>query len=99
MDSLQERARMLAARREKDMKEPKGVGFRLDVLDRMIDLLNADPQLKTIFGDPVSAKLAVFSDGKTISIVESGLVPLDEAKKLKFLQRLKEINDSMLGGG
>ena len=91
--ALEHRAKMLDSKREQALSDPKGIGYRLDILDVLIDELNADEDLKAIFGKNVSSKLAVFSDGKVMSIVEAGYVQLTEEQKIRFLSRLKDITE------
>lgn len=90
-ESLAGREKLLAAKSTGKSSVSSGVGLRLDLLDRIIDELNACRELKEIFGDPVSASLAVYSDGADVSIVDAGLTELSEEQKLVFLSRLREV--------
>jgi hypothetical protein len=95
--SLDERAKLLDSKRLNVEGEP-GTGIRLDLLCALCAQLNADKDLIKIFGDPVSSRLAVFSNGKDISIVDAGVVKLSEGQKLDFLMRLKNIYEKTLKG-
>ncbi|MFH0862586.1 MAG: hypothetical protein V1875_06090 [Candidatus Altiarchaeota archaeon] len=96
--SLAKKAEALEAKRRMKVEGEAGIGVRLDLLYRLTDELNADKDLAAIFGSPVSSKLAVFSNGKDISIVDAGIIKIDEEQKLKFLMRLKTIYERTLDG-
>jgi len=99
--SLAQKSAALEAKRRIKVEGEPGIGLRLDLLDRLTDELNSDKELVAIFGSPVASKLAMFSNGKDISIVDAGLAKLSEDQKLKFLMRLKAAYGKILpeGGG
>ena len=88
--SLEERSKMLQTRERVKVEGEKGIGLRLDMLVKMAKLLDEDEELAAIFGSPASAKLAVFSNGREIGIVDAGAVKITEEEKARFLGRLKE---------
>ena len=88
--SLDERSKVLNMKQRVKGKGENGIGLRLDMLVRMAKLLDEDRELAAIFGTPVSAKLAVFSNGKEIGIVDAGAMKITDEQKTKFLGRLKE---------
>ena len=71
------------------------MGFRLDILATIINELNKDTELVAIFRNNVHANLAIYFDGKQISIVERGIKKLDDIQKITSLKRLKAINESV----
>ncbi len=97
--SLTQRAEALEAKRRIKVEGEPGIGLRLDLMARLAEELDNDKELSEIFGDPVSSKLAVFSNGKDISVVDAGSVKLDEEQKLKFLIRLKAAYAKILPKG
>jgi len=94
--SLAQKAAALEAKRKIKVEGEPGIGLRLDLLRRMIDELDADTEMITLFGNPPSSKLAIFSDGKNMSIVDAGIIKLKEDQKLRFLMKLKDIYEKTL---
>jgi len=67
------------------------VGVRLDVLKKIVEDLDAQPRLREIFGEPVSAHLGLMALGNDLKFSELEVVELDEAKKKEFVDILREI--------
>ncbi|MFH0862006.1 MAG: hypothetical protein V1875_03150 [Candidatus Altiarchaeota archaeon] len=88
--SLEARSKMLDMRQRVKGSGENGIGLRLDMLVRMAKLLDEDKELLDIFGSPVSSKLAVFSNGREIGIVDAGAMKISDDQRTKFLDRLKE---------
>lgn len=88
--SLEARSKMLDMKQRIKAEGEGGIGLRLDMLVKMAKLLDEDKELSAIFGTPASAKLAVFSNGKEIGIVDAGAMKITDEQKTKFLGRLKE---------
>ncbi|MFH0862018.1 MAG: hypothetical protein V1875_03210 [Candidatus Altiarchaeota archaeon] len=94
--SLEEKSRILEEKRNKSLAGAKGIGLRLDLLAQMTEEFDKDKDLIAIYGSPVSSKLAVFSDGKDISIVDAGLVELDEKKRMVLFNKLAKVYGKIL---
>jgi len=74
--------------------EPPGKihpGVKLDVLRKIADELDADPELQSIFGSPVSSKIAFIDKEGVFRIIEAGEIPLDNRQKEIFVSKLNVI--------
>ena len=78
------------AKEEVDVN-PERVGIRMDVLGDIIKDLNDSPELKEMFGDPVTKSLVVVADNNDLRIEEGGAVDLAEEDSNKFLEILDEV--------
>ena len=98
-DSLDAKSKMLDEKVEAKDSAPV-YAMRLDLMKNIIHDLDASKELQEIFGDPVSSKLALVSDGrdKMVSIAEARMVELDEAKTVKFLEILQAVLEKNLAG-
>jgi hypothetical protein len=67
------------------------VGIRMDVLDNIISDLNANEELKVIFGDPVCASLIIVADDNDLRIEEGGVIKLTEEQTNHFVEILDSI--------
>ncbi|HEX55453.1 MAG: hypothetical protein DRO94_02165 [Candidatus Altiarchaeales archaeon] len=76
---------------ETEKVNPDRVGIRMDILENIIKDLNANEDLRKIFGVPVSRALVVVADNNDLRIEEGGLVELTEDQEKKFLEILEEI--------
>jgi len=96
-DSLNAKSKMLD---EKAKDSAPVYAMRLDLMKNIINDLDSNTELQEIFGDPVSSKLALVSDGrdKMVSIAEARMVELDEAKTAKFLEVLQSVLEKNLAG-
>jgi len=70
---------------------PERVGIRMDVLDNIISDLNANEELKEIFGEPVSRALIVVADNNDLRIEDGGVVELTDEQEKRFLEILDDI--------
>jgi len=70
---------------------PERVGIRMDVLDNIISDLNANEELKKIFGEPVSRALIVVADNNDLRIEDGGVVELTDEQEKRFLEILDDI--------
>ncbi|MFH1834646.1 MAG: hypothetical protein ABH851_00490 [Methanobacteriota archaeon] len=90
-ENLEERASQLEHLHEKMVREAKPVaGIRLDIMAYLIYELNQNENLKKIFGDPVSSKLAIISE-TDFGIFETDEVPLNDNQKIVFMKELDAI--------
>jgi hypothetical protein len=73
------------------------VAIRLDILGKIIDDLNKNPELAAIFGPQVSGKLALYFDGRDMKFVDAGVVKLTPEQEKKFVEAIKPILKENLG--
>ena len=66
-------------------------GIRMDVLDRVIEDLNACRELQELFGVPVSRGLCLIADGNDLRIEDNGRVSLTAQQQQTFLGVLERI--------
>ncbi|WP_130646516.1 hypothetical protein [Methanofollis fontis] len=73
----------------------KRVGVRMDKLARIIEDLNANEELRHIFGEPVSGNLAIiaeYSDGDIdLRIEETGTIPLGDMESRRFVEIIDRV--------
>lgn len=67
------------------------MAIRLDVLRKILDDLDSDPELRQIFGGDVTSKLGLISMRNDIKISELKMTDLKEAEAQKFLHNLRSI--------
>jgi hypothetical protein len=67
------------------------VGIRLDVLHSIIEDLNRDNELQTIFGSPVSKALVAVAEENDFRIEEGGVIDLAEEETERFLEILNRV--------
>jgi len=91
---LEERRKKLEERLNK-MKATPLVAVRLDILKKVIEDLDSNPELKQIFGEPVSKHTALVWDkaNNEILIADANIDSIDHAGELKFLKILREVLD------
>ena len=65
-------------------------GLRLDILKDVITDLDGNPQLVSIFGEPVSSKLGIVAYLNDLRIVDAQLVELSEEQKQVFVAELEQ---------
>ncbi len=70
--------------------ETERVRVRCDVLVKIIEKLDSNPELQDIFGIPVSKALVVVADGNDLRIEDGGSVDLTEEQSKRFLEILNE---------
>ena len=77
------------------------MAIRLDTLRKILDDLDADPELRQIFGGDVTGKLGLISMRNDIKISELKMTDLSDADAKKFLHNLRTILRKNLtkGGG
>ncbi len=71
--------------------ETERVRVRCDVLVKIIEELDSNPELQDIFGMPVSKALVVVADGNDLRIEDGGSVDLTEEQSKRFLEILNEV--------
>jgi hypothetical protein len=71
--------------------EKDRVGIRLDVLHSIIEDLNRDHELQTIFGSPVSKALVAVAEENDLRIEEGGIIDLAEEDTERFLEVLNRV--------
>ncbi|HDI72508.1 MAG TPA: hypothetical protein ENF58_00040 [Candidatus Altiarchaeales archaeon] len=71
--------------------ETERVRVRCDVLVKIIEKLDSNPELQDIFGIPVSKALVVVADGNDLRIEDGGSVDLTEEQSKRFLEILNEV--------
>ena len=92
----------MASKPELLTPEPPGKiypGVKLDVLRRVLDEIDADPELQAIFGTPVSSKLAFIDREGVLKVVEAGELPLNPQQKKTISNRVQAIIDKHKRGG
>jgi len=75
----------------KVVDETERVRVRCDVLVKIIEKLDSNPELQDIFGIPVSKALVVVADGNDLRIEDGGSVDLTEEQSKRFLEILNEV--------
>ncbi len=70
---------------------PDRVGIRMDVLGNIINDLNNNEELKTIFGEPVTKALVIVADNNDLRIEDGGAVELSKEHEDNFLKILDEV--------
>lgn len=75
----------------KVVDETERVRVRCDVLVKIIEELDSNPELQDIFGMPVSKALVVVADGNDLRIEDGGSVDLTEEQSKRFLEILNEV--------
>jgi hypothetical protein len=99
--NLDERARVLEEKKNQLGKGKNPIyAIRLDLVKNIINEIESNNELRDIFGEPVSGKLALVSDKEdaSLSIGEACLIELDDLQKIKFLKSMREIFDRNLEG-
>jgi hypothetical protein len=68
-------------------------GLRMDVLDKVIDDLGKDPEIKRIVGVPVLEKLAVVAEANDLKIIHlpNDSEELDEDEEVIFANIITEV--------
>ncbi len=82
---------MLLIAVRKVVDETERVRVRCDVLVKIIEKLDSNPELQDIFGIPVSKALVVVADGNDLRIEDGGSVDLTEEQSKRFLEILNEV--------
>jgi len=82
---------MLLMAVRKVVDETERVRVRCDVLVKIIEKLDSNPELQDIFGIPVSKALVVVADGNDLRIEDGGSVDLTEEQSKRFLEILNEV--------
>jgi len=90
--ALEERSRKLQERLNNIKSKPL-VAVRLDLIERIAKDLDENPELKQIFGDPVSHSLALVFDtsDNSILVADEKIEGVDEVAELRFLKLLHEV--------
>ncbi|MFH1789012.1 MAG: hypothetical protein ABH834_06500 [Candidatus Altiarchaeota archaeon] len=73
-------------------------GLALDVLDRVIDSLNADSELKKIFGEPVSGYFGIIAQINDLKVLDLQKIELNEEQKKRVVGILDRILEESLEG-
>ncbi len=74
-----------------ETEEEERYGLRMDVLANIIDDINNNEELQTIFGTPVAKSLVVIADSNDIRIEEGGVIELTDEQEKKFIEILDSI--------
>lgn len=90
-DSLAVREKLLKAREESAQGKTDVVAVRLDIIGELVRRVDSDDELKKIFGEPVSGKLALVTDSTEFTIADAMVAKIDEGQKIAFLKRLRAL--------
>jgi len=91
-EELADKSRQLDDRKDAAEKgDEMFMAIRLDVLRQIVDDLDADPELKQIFGGKVSEKVGLVSMRNDIKISELKMTDLSKEDEAKFLHKLRNI--------
>lgn len=77
------------------MSQGDRTAIQASVLRAILHRLNAHPRLGEIFGEPVTARLAIVAEDGELRIVETGTIPLTQAQEREFLAVLDEVIDEV----
>jgi hypothetical protein len=85
--------------RLRKMRSVPLIAVRLDLLKNLINDLEADPELKRIFGEPVLRHLALVWDkaNDDVLVADANVEEIDDGSKIRFLKILRELIDRDLG--
>lgn len=92
---LEDRAKTLELITKKITHGP--TGLQLDVLGRVIDSLNANAELKNIFGDFVSEYFGIIAQINDLKILDLQKIELSEDQKKLVVKILDQILEESLG--
>jgi len=88
--SLDERAKRLAERAGKAGSSSKPVRVPLDFILSLIRKVDANPELKVMFGGHVSSKLAIIADNNDLRLCDAKVVNLTAEQEKRFIEILQE---------